>query len=164
MLIAFDIDGTLADASARLVHIQGQEKNWSKFYEGILDDDPIKPMCTIYRELLNNYEHKIIIMSGRNIKDAQPETDQWLNDYELYYDAIYLRQERDHRLDYIVKCEMLEQVKQRYCQYPDLAFDDSPEVIRAFRNLGIFTIDVCQTSYVSDIFRNIDKIEPRQRK
>ena len=46
--IVFDIDGTLADLSHRLKWVQGEEKNWDKFYEEVEKDDVIEPVAQLF--------------------------------------------------------------------------------------------------------------------
>lgn len=40
MLVAFDLDGTLANIDHRLHHVKNKPKCWVKFNEGIKDDLP----------------------------------------------------------------------------------------------------------------------------
>lgn len=47
----FDIDGTVADVSHRLRHIQKQPKDWRAFFAAVQDDLPIPHMIDLARRL-----------------------------------------------------------------------------------------------------------------
>lgn len=162
MIIIFDIDGTIADASDRLKHIQGPgKKNWKRFYQGIENDRPIEPMLAVYRRLQCHPENIIYIISGRNIRDAEPETTKWLFKHGLDYAGLYLRSANDYRKDYEFKDEIILGLKEKHGRFPDIAFEDSPAVIDQYRSRGIFTLDVAQTPHADNISNMIFQARER---
>lgn len=91
----FDIDGTLADCSHRLHHIQKQPKDWDSFFAACMDDQPIAHMVALAKSL----PLPIICVSGRS-DVVRVETDFWLRVRAgLNPAALYMRRAGDHRDD-----------------------------------------------------------------
>ena len=51
---------------------------------------------------------KILLLSGRS-GEFQPETERWLEKYDIEYDALWMRKEKDSRKDSIIKEEFSKQ-------------------------------------------------------
>jgi phosphoglycolate phosphatase-like HAD superfamily hydrolase len=143
-LITFDLDGTLADASKRLIHLQSKPNDWKAFFTGIENDDPIRPMVRLYRMLQDQPNTIMTVASGRNAEQAEPETTRWLAKHGLLYDRMYLRKKNDFRPDFLIKVEMIEEMVRKYGKPPDMIFEDKAEVIAAYRGLGLYVVDVNQ--------------------
>ena len=58
-----DLDGVLADVTARLHHIEGERKNWTAFFAGIPDDPPYAEGLAAARQLAT--DHELVYLSGR---------------------------------------------------------------------------------------------------
>src|SRR5262245_33719338 len=103
--VIFDIDGTLADVSARLHHIKKKPKDWDAFFREIPQDKAIHSMVRLCNIL---YESglKIILCSGRN-EQYRTDTIEWLVQQGVQYHELILRRTSDRRSDVIVKREML---------------------------------------------------------
>lgn len=128
----FDIDGTLADLSHRLHHIQKQPKDWPSFFGACLDDRPIPHIV----ELANSLPLPIVCVSGRP-DDGRIDTDFWLRvKAGVTPAALYMRKAGDRRNDDIVKTELLEQLRADGWE-PVMAFDDRDRVVKAWRANGI---------------------------
>ncbi len=148
MLIAFDIDGTLADLTHRLHFIKREDgtKDWDSFFKACKDDEPIVEMIDLCHDLI--YGHNdIIFVSGRS-DSVREATVEWLNDYLHMSSAninnhLYMRSEGDHRPDYQIKRELLVRIMADYGQKPDIVFDDRQQVVDMFRAEGI---RVCQVA------------------
>ncbi len=172
MLIAFDIDGTLADLTHRLHFIKdtshcidGTEHtypngtkdpycigchelpfkpDWDSFFAACDKDEPIHELLNICQDLLCAH-NEVIFVSGRS-DSTREATVAWLNT-QLHLpstqinNTLYMRSEGDHRPDYIIKRELLDQIILDYGKKPDLVFDDRQQVVDMFRSEGI---RVCQ--------------------
>lgn len=109
-----DVDGTLADCSARLQHLtrrckecgdsknfvchkdtgkvlncvcggEMSRKNWRAFYEGIRDDKPIVKVIKLVEAL--SRDHIIVILSGRPIANGATPVGIWTEDWLLQNDV-----------------------------------------------------------------------------
>lgn len=139
----FDLDGTLADLTHRLHHIMtpGKPKDWDSFFDGhtVLKDTPILHMVKLY-ELVRYGDgpwtyHKTIIVSGRS-DVCRRATEDWLDLCDIKYDALYMRKAGDRRPDYLVKYDLLQQLKADGWD-PIMAFDDRDQVVKMWRENGI---------------------------
>lgn len=126
--VIVDIDGTLALRPER----EGV-RNWFDWAR-VGEDDPNPPVVELVQVLYDRYH--LILMSGRDAV-CRPETERWLADNEVPYDALYMRPEKDNRKDSIVKKELYhEHVDGVY----DVAWvvDDRDQVVRMWRDeLGL---------------------------
>lgn len=89
----FDIDGTLADPSHRLHHIQKRPKDWDSFFAAVADDIPIEHMRDLCRFLqLTIVGTKVVFLSGRPER-TRFDTQRWLADHQcmLTNRPIYMR-------------------------------------------------------------------------
>lgn len=131
-----DIDGTLADCSHRVHHVQSGKKNWPAFFEGIPNDKPIEQIIWLSNLLFE--ELPVILCSGRS-EDERIVTEAWLAKYGVSYTKLYMRQSKDYRPDHIVKLELLEHIrKDGYDIF--FAIDDRQQVVDATREAGLFVL------------------------
>ncbi len=122
--IIFDIDGTLAHMTDR------GPFDWKRVGTDSVDE--------IVREMLFGFQDKgynIVIMSGRD-SICRQETHNWLWKWDICYDLLCMRPERDYRKDSIVKEELFYNYVAPY--YNVLAVvDDRPQVVRMWYEIGI---------------------------
>lgn len=136
MIVAFDLDGTLANIEHRLHYIQQQPKNWDGFFAACVDDEPIWPVIGLLRSL-RDHGHLIEIWSGRS--DAvRRETEQWLEKHDCKGAELRMRKHGDHRPDFQVKEEWLLSLTLR----PMVAFDDRQQVVDMWRRNGVICCQV----------------------
>ena len=141
MIIAFDLDGTLANIEHRLHYIRGEgKKDWPAFFRACVDDDPITPMIRIARQLASF--NTIEIWSGRS-DEVRPQTEAWLARYNLdWSQGVHLRMRKagDYRADDIVKGEWLDALPDS--DRPVMAFDDRQRVVDMWRSRGVICCQV----------------------
>jgi phosphoglycolate phosphatase-like HAD superfamily hydrolase len=130
----FDIDGTLADCTHRLHHIQKQPKDWRSFFAECSADKPIQHMIGV-ATALSAIGAQIVYVSGRS-DECRVQTVAWLDSHELPYGPVYMRRSGDHRDDDILKIELLADLRADGFE-PIMAFDDRSRVVAAWRNAGI---------------------------
>ena len=104
-IVIFDIDGTLADVSARQHHLMKKPKDWDSFFRGIPQDKAIHSMVRLCN-ILYASGIKILLCTGRREKD-RAETVKWLAQQGVNYHELILRRNGDRRSDVIVKREIL---------------------------------------------------------
>jgi phosphoglycolate phosphatase-like HAD superfamily hydrolase len=151
----FDIDGTLADCSHRLPHIQKEPKDWRSFFAACKYDKPINHLIKLANDLLRS-NATIIFVSGRS-DECMMETVKWLhqNIRELSpriseaprpLFRLYMRKAGDHRPDDIVKLELLAEIRANGYE-PIMAFDDRDRVVKAWRSAGIPCAQVAEGDF-----------------
>ena len=142
--VIFDIDGTLADVSHRLHHLDG-EKDWNAFFRDMIDDQPVEPISRLARMLHHNAQagrdiDAVLIVTARPERpDWRQTTLDWLAAHEIPYSAIYMRPEGDMRSDHLVKRDMLQRILDDGYE-PVLVIDDRPQVVKMWRDHGIVTL------------------------
>lgn len=138
----FDIDGTLADLSHRLHHIQppllanGQygPKDWDSFFAACGDDAPIEHTIKLAIDV-SLAGANIIYVSGRS-DQCRIATETWLTRHGLPDGPVYMRKQGDHRPDHQVKVELLAQLRADGND-PVMAFDDRDAVVKMWREIGV---------------------------
>ena len=82
---------------------------------------------------------RIIICTGRD-GIAKFGTEKWLEDYEIPYEDLFMREQGDSRPDWVVKEEMWRKIAENY--YIVGMFDDRLQVVRRARALGLKVFNV----------------------
>jgi hypothetical protein len=87
----------------------------------------------------------LIILSGREDKSKE-HTCSWLKENKINFDNIYMRKTGDFRKDSIIKKEIYDEfIKDKYTVMG--VFDDRPQVVRMWKELGLFVFNVYQDPY-----------------
>jgi hypothetical protein len=149
MDIIVDIDGTLADCTHRLHHIQKQPKDWDAFFAGCREDRPIEAVAAIVTAFWRGAQsNNVIFCSGRPEK-SRSETRVWLVNHIGGWTAarpLYLRPDNDHRDDDILKRELLGKIRADGYR-PVLAIEDRSRVVRMFREEGLICAQVAEGEF-----------------
>lgn len=129
--IIVDLDGTLA-------HMEGR----SPYEYHRVHEDTCDPVVRHIVNLESNNGTEIVILSGREGTDeCFQKTEMWLTNHGIQWDRLYMRQEGDHRPDWMVKRELyfdrLEgSVNVLY------VLDDRDSVVAEWRMIGLKTLQV----------------------
>ena len=121
----FDIDGTLADMGNRRGPFE---------FDKVDGDKPVEAVVMAAHALHVN-GCKIVVMSGRD-DSCEALTRQWLDDWAIPYDALFMRKTGDRRKDSIMKLELFDK-HVRYAYNVVGVFDDRTQVVEMWRTLGI---------------------------
>lgn len=141
-VIIADMDGTLAKIP----------EGANPYKRDFRKDGRNYPVIHAFGTLIEHTGYTGMIFTGR-MNSYYPEfsatalemTEQWLSGVGLLdmVDGVYIRADGDSRKDSIIKREMLETVvgspSRVHC-----IFDDRPQVVRMWRELGIFVFDCHQ--------------------
>ncbi len=141
--VIFDMDGTLADCRHRLHYVSSSKKDWEKFFDRASEDRPRPEIVRLCLELARN--NAILIASGRPEK-LRKVTERWLKEYEIPFEAIYLRSNNDRRPDGTVKAEMLALIKENGFD-PWLVIDDRDSAVDSWRKLGLVCLQCDEGRY-----------------
>lgn len=138
-----DLDGTVADCSHRLIHINEKPKSWPKFIAGIPEDKPIFQTIEIVLSLWR-VGYVVVFLTGRS-EECRVSTVAWLNTHVplLANNPLYMRPLKDHRPDYIIKEELFQVIKQEHAG-PFVAFEDRGRVVDMWRKNGVFCFNANQ--------------------
>jgi hypothetical protein len=151
----FDIDGTIADPSHRLYHLDG-EKDWKAFHGAASQDAPIEGVIELARILKRAASHglgidAVLIVTARHDDPAlEAATREWLHLHDVPFDRIYMREDGDLRPDHVVKTGMLQRILDDGYE-PILVIDDRDKVVRMWRNHGITTLQ-CPSEATSSAY------------
>lgn len=138
MKVVFDMDGTLADNSAR-EHLaraaagtfgSKSEKSdaWKKFHEGIPHDKPIWPVL-FTMIALQNEGHDVEVWTARPEEYRAP-TLHWMALYGIQNCVVRMRPEGEWCKSPLLKVKWFQETP------VDLVFEDHPETTAALRALG----------------------------
>ena len=134
-----DLDGTLCNVSHRRQYVATKPRNWDAWNAGLVNDKPNLAVLGIITSL--TYYYPLIFVSGRS-DDYRKQTEEWLEKYDISYNALYMRKYKDHRDDVIIKGELADEIEKEYNILG--VFDDRKKVIDMWINRGIFVFDVGQ--------------------
>ena len=134
-----DLDGTLCNVSHRRQYVATKPRNWDAWNAGLVNDKPNLAVLGIITSL--TYYYPLIFVSGRS-DDYRKQTEEWLEKYDISYNALYMRKYKDHRDDVIVKGELADEIEKEYNILG--VFDDRKKVIDMWLSRGIFVFDVGQ--------------------
>jgi uncharacterized HAD superfamily protein len=104
--VLVDLDGTIADHEARLKLLPKPDGDWEPFYRNQINDPTFEGVAELVRRLQDLF---IVIVTARPEKYRE-ESQQWLVNNRIPYDAVLMRAEGDHRPNEEVKQDMLDQV------------------------------------------------------
>jgi hypothetical protein len=131
-----DIDNTISDARWREHYVQGEKKQWDKFFSGSKEDQPIPKMVDLVKE--NSKNHNIIIITGRPI-DLAHDTTEWLKVHNIPYDGLYMRANWDRRPDNTFKTWVYEKFLKGKTNISGI-IDDQQRIRTAFKKIGISSV------------------------
>ena len=130
----FDVDGTLMDINHRRKYVEGEQKDWKKFFE-YMEFDTIRDDVFQLAHALHKDGYVIIVCSGRNEKHREI-TEKQLAFGKLKPQALMMRADDDYRPDWEVKREMLADMRNEGLD-PKIAVDDRPSVVSMWREHGL---------------------------
>jgi FMN phosphatase YigB (HAD superfamily) len=131
-IVIFDIDGTLANVSERIHHLQKKPKNWKAFFRRMAQDKAIKSLVRLCN-ILYSSGVRIVLCSGRS-EEHRSETVKWLTKQGVKYHELRLRRDGDRRSDVIVKREMLAGIDKTKVLF---VVEDRSRVVQMWRSEGL---------------------------
>lgn len=138
-VIVFDIDGTLANIEHRRSYIATKPKNWKAFNAGIVNDTPHEDIVWLTKVFASRLD-AVILCSGRG-EEHRDVTEKQMSDFGVHFRKLFMRPAKDHRQDYIIKVELLQQIRAEFGE-PFLWFDDRSQVVDAIRAEGVRVLQV----------------------
>ena len=137
--IYVDVDGTLANTDWRQHFLKVTPRNWTAFFENMIDDPPYSDMIWLVQTLALA-GNRILICTGRT-SEYKKVTSDWLNKNGVPFDEIYMRAPGDYRDDEVVKLELVDQMRAQGFD-PTIALEDRNKVVEALRKSGMRVLHV----------------------
>ena len=148
LIYIFDLDGTLANCEHRLNHIINNDKNWTAFFAACVDDVPIEPVLKIFDSLMRD-ERECWIWTGRS-DDVRDQTLNWIKTHidEGFNDkCLRMRRAGDHRPDYVIKREWLDELDPHTRSHIIATFEDRSSVVKMWRDAGVACFQVADGDF-----------------
>lgn len=149
-----DIDGTVADCSHRLWHIEKKSKRFDNFHDIMENDEPIWTIIRLVMAIRLS-GGRIIYCTGRPNSHRQMTID-WLNRYNIGFNhlsagvpfahGLYMRASNDYRPDIVVKRELYDMIIRDGFE-PELVLEDRTRCVEMWRSLGLKTLQVEKADY-----------------
>ncbi|MEO6470191.1 MAG: HAD family acid phosphatase [Aeromicrobium sp.] len=139
--VIFDLDGTLCDVSTTRHFVEGDERDFEAFHSASMECPPHDEVVRA-AAAERDTGRAILIVTARSSK-WRDYTIKWLDQHGIAYDRLYMRIEADFRADYVIKKDILENIKADGFE-PIHAWDDKPKVIALWRENGIAVTEVPQ--------------------
>ena len=132
--IVVDIDGTLADVSHRVHHVEKTEKDWASFNRLMGEDSPNR-WCLELVNIFYEKGYKIILLTGRREKYRR-ETEKWLDRFGVVYHELYMRPLSKKWPDPEIKKNIYEE---QIRDHIDVLFvlEDRLSVVKMWREIGL---------------------------
>lgn len=142
-LFIFDLDGTIANCEWRQHHLQQKPKNWVKFREGTRKDGTHDDILWLLK-LFAKEGHTILFVTARTEMERE-DTIWWFENVagitKDMYSKLYMRGSEDYRDDFLIKKEVLEQIRKEFGE-PFMIFEDRARVVQMWRNEGLRCLHV----------------------
>ena len=147
-VILVDLDGTIADCSHRLHHIEKDPKDWESFFAKCGEDKPIESTIELLENTVlhernlyidNDLAISVVFLTGRPER-ILTKTVKWIMGHTPFIIGkrchLLVRPDGDHRPAEVVK---LEQVAKAGIKPEDIlcVFDDDEKVCQAWKELGV---------------------------
>ncbi len=144
--IIVDLDGTLADCSHRVHHIQKTPKDWDAFYAGCGDDKPIEAIKYLMTAMAYKHESIMLYLVTGRPERTRHATEAWLWRNEIPFDGLVMRPDGDHRADDVLKREIYER---DIAPYYDVLFalEDRDRCVRMYRSIGVPCLQVAEGDF-----------------
>ena len=138
--VIFDMDGTLANVSSIRHHLKRFDngKDYKDFEAFHRESVNVPSNANVVDHAIRSYllGNAIIIVTARRQMWAR-HTAMWLAMHSVPSDAMFMRGNKDHRADTLVKKDILDAIR---CTWNVIhAVDDNPSVIALWESEGIPT-------------------------
>lgn len=144
--VIVDIDGTVANIDHRLHYVRDGKKDWRTFLSKCDLDTPNHDVYLIAESFADTTGSDLVFCSGRG-NEYRDKTETWLKEYNMAYDNLFMRQERDYRQDTVIKEQILDfEILTRYSEVM-ASFDDRSSVVKFWRSRGIRCLQVAEGDF-----------------
>lgn len=155
MLVAFDLDGTLADVRHRMHFIRPDpavdpvtgkkvKRRFDLFHAACVDDGLIGPVAYFYNRFVAEPTVTVVVLSGRD-HAVYDDTVDWFKRKGLALpDELLLKQGDQHTPDVEQKRMQADRLEAKYGRPIDMVFEDRDRVVAMWKARGTFVFNVDQ--------------------
>ena len=133
-LAIVDIDGVIADVRHRVHYVEQRPKDWKRFFDAAVNDEPHPEGLAVVERLAEN--HEVVFLTGRP-EHLRDDTTAWLRRHGLHEHRLYMRPPGDRGPSARFKVRTLRALARR--RPVAVVVDDDPFVIEAMRDAGYAT-------------------------
>ncbi len=129
----FDMDGTLANVSSIRHFVRVRPKDFNKFHSESVNVPP-NPIIVGKAQVMAEQGFDIVIVTARRAM-WRNHTAMWLALNNVPSHALFMRGNKDHRSDVLVKQDILKVIRRSWNVIH--AVDDNPSIIKLWEEEGI---------------------------
>jgi hypothetical protein len=127
----FDVQGTLIDVTSVRTLVECDKPDFDAFHEAT-GNCPANQDIVDASKRSHTAQKVVVVMTGMNEK-FRGLVATWLYKHEVPFDLLLMRPNGDYRKDFVVKREMLKDVRLRGFVVTH-AWDDNPQIIDLWKN------------------------------
>jgi uncharacterized HAD superfamily protein len=131
--VIVDMDGTLADVTSIRHHVRQRPKDFDAFHRESVNVPPHDHVVQQVRDF-KAAGHDILIVTARKAR-WRHHTAMWLALNDVPNDALFMRGDKDGRVDVEVKKDILDNISLNWTIVH--AIDDNPSIIRLWEDHNI---------------------------
>jgi hypothetical protein len=131
--VLFDLDGVLANATARQHLLESSPPNWRAFFDAASEDTLIESSAALLDAI--DPSLCVILLTGRPIRIREATT-KWLNTHELRWDLLIMRNFGNYSKAREFKRETVQMLHKDGWELR-LAFEDDAMICEMFEEQGV---------------------------
>jgi hypothetical protein len=131
--VVFDMDGVLSNATGRQHHLARPRRDWDAFFAAVGDDELIAEVARLLEVL--DAALRVVLLTARPIR-VQPQTLRWLEQHELRWDLLVMRDQGDYGAARDFKRDAVGDLRS-YGFDLRLAFEDDRRNVEMFHRQGV---------------------------
>lgn len=143
-VVICDVDGTVAESKERAKAFLSGKKDWEKFYEAAINDEPVMAVVATVKALMSK-GYPVIYITGRPEK-YRGQTSMWLMKHGLEHVDLLMRSDGDFREDCVVKREHYIRLLSRGVKVL-CVFEDRDQVVDMWRGMNVPCFQVRKGDY-----------------
>lgn len=146
----FDLDGTMADCTHRLFHLDKKVPDWDSFNNLMVKDQPIDEIVSLWHYYGTANKMRIICTARDGLYKEQ--TELWLKKHGIIPDLLMMRETKPgvphdkQDPDYVVKERMLDSLLGMNIR-PSIVYEDRTSVVEMWRRRGIRCLQVAEGDF-----------------
>lgn len=146
LAIICDLDGTLCNVDHRRHFLDETPPDWKSFNESCVTDK-MNRWCAILLQRMRGgfYPCQILLVSGRD-EEYRPHTEEWLEQFDIWHNGLFMRKVGDDRPDEVIK----EEIYRTHIQpHYDVLFvvDDRKKVVDMWRRIGLVCLQCAEGNF-----------------
>ena len=143
-VVIVDIDGTIADNTHRLHHINADTPDWPAFYEAMKDDKTINSIVDLVYELWTG-GFRVVLLTGRP-EEYRKLTEDWLEREQIVFDDLIMRPTNSYVEDTQIKSQLL---RESGIATSSIKFilEDRKRIVDMWRKKGFTVLHVAEGNY-----------------